>query len=57
MSQGSLFTTDAPVDYGEPVPAPDSEIIRYLKDLNLDECTPMQALIHLSKLKEEAENI
>ena len=57
MSQGSLFTTDAPVDYDSPVQAADSEIVRQLKDLNLDECTPMQALIHLSKLKEEAENL
>ncbi len=57
MSQGSLFTTDAPVDYDSTVQAADSEIVRQLKDLNLDECTPMQALIHLSKLKEEAENL
>jgi DNA mismatch repair protein MutS len=57
MSQGSLFTSDAPVVCDDETNAVDSELVRKLRDLNLDECTPMQALILLSKLKEEAENL
>ena len=53
MSQGSLFTSD--VEYDEPSSAEDSAIVAALRDINLDECTPMQALIQLSKLKELAE--
>lgn len=57
MSQGSLFTSDAPVESEEGIRNADSELVGKLRDLNLDECTPMQALILLSKLKEEAENL
>lgn len=57
MEQGSLFTSDGPVDGPyEDRPVQETELIRQLKELNVDECTPMQALIHLSKLKELAEN-
>ena len=57
MSQGSLFTSDAPVESEEGIRNADSELVGKLRELNLDECTPMQALILLSKLKEEAENL
>ena len=53
MSQGSLFTSDA--DYDEPSQTEDSEVIKELRAINLDEMTPMQALILLSKLKEKAD--
>ena len=53
MNQGSLFTSD--VDYQEPSERDDSALVSELKGINLDECTPMQALILLSKLKEMAE--
>ena len=53
MSQGSLFTSN--IDYDEPEETPDSALAAALRDINLDECTPMQALIHLSKLKELVE--
>ena len=53
MNQGSLFTSN--VDYQEPSEREDSALVSELKDINLDECTPMQALILLSKLKELAE--
>lgn len=53
MNQGSLFTSN--VDYQEPSEREDSALVSELKGINLDECTPMQALIHLSKLKELAE--
>ncbi len=52
MQQASLFTSDAEPE--EQI-REDSALVRYLQDLNLDECTPMQALIHLSKLKELCE--
>ena len=52
MNQGSLFTSD--IGFEEPE-AESSALVNALKDINLDECTPMQALIHLSKLKEMAE--
>ena len=54
MSQGSLFTSDA--DYDEPSQTEDSEVIKELRAINLDEMTPMQALILLSKLKEKADS-
>ena len=57
MSQGSLFTSDAPVGPEADINPADSEIVSRLREINLDECTPMQALILLSKLKEEAENL
>ena len=53
MNQGSLFTSN--VDYQEPSEREDSALVSELKGINLDECTPMQALILLSKLKELAE--
>ena len=53
MSQGSLFTSDA--DFDEPYQTEDSEVIKELRAINLDEMTPMQALILLSKLKEKAD--
>ena len=53
MSQGSLFTSDA--DYDEPSQTEDPEVIKELRAINLDEMTPMQALILLSKLKEKAD--
>ena len=57
MSQGNLFTSDSVSEEDVPVSAADSAIVNELKGINLDECTPMQALIILSKLKEEAENL
>jgi DNA mismatch repair protein MutS len=57
MSQGNLFTSDSVTEDDAPVSAADSAIVGELKGINLDECTPMQALIILSKLKEEAENL
>ena len=57
MSQGNLFTSDAVVEDDAPVSAADPAIVNELKGIDLDECTPMQALIILSKLKEEAENL
>ncbi len=57
MSQGSLFTSDSVPDDDVPACAADSAIVKELKGINLDECTPMQALILLSRLKEEAENL
>ena len=61
MSQGSLFTSDvAPEDSdgsSDAVSGPAAEIVKTLLSLNPDELTPMQALIHLSKLKEIAENL
>ena len=57
MSQGNLFTSDSVPEDDVPVSAADSAIVKELKGINLDECTPMQALILLSKLKEEAENL
>ena len=52
MQQGSLFTSDAAVsDYQDPA---SSKVLEYLRSINTDECTPMQALIHLSKLRELA---
>ena len=57
MSQGNLFTSDSVAEDDVPVSAADSAIVNELKGINLDECTPMQALIILSKLKEEAENL
>ncbi|MCQ2412728.1 MAG: DNA mismatch repair protein MutS [Sphaerochaetaceae bacterium] len=59
MDQGSLFTSDVSFsDAQEPVQSiQDSEIVRVLKSINVDECTPMQAMIHLAKLKELSENI
>lgn len=58
MSQGNLFTSepDEKDDAAEERSVRESEIIKRLKELNLDECTPMQAMIHLSKLRELAEN-
>ena len=53
MNQGSLFTAE--IDYDEEPVASESALASALKGINLDECTPMQALIHLSKLKEMAE--
>ena len=53
MNQGSLFTSN--VDYQEPSEREDSALVSELKGINLDECTPMQALILLSKLKELSE--
>ena len=53
MNQGSLFTSN--VDYQELSEREDSALVSELKGINLDECTPMQALILLSKLKELAE--
>ena len=53
MNQGSLFTAE--IGYDEEPAASDSALLSALKGINLDECTPMQALIHLSKLKEMAE--
>ncbi|MBQ7508056.1 MAG: DNA mismatch repair protein MutS, partial [Spirochaetales bacterium] len=61
MSQGSLFTSDASPDdsagSSEALSGPAAEIVKTLLSLNPDELTPMQALIHLSKLKEIAENL
>ena len=57
MSQGNLFTSDSVSEEDVSVSAADSAIVNELKGINLDECTPMQALIILSKLKEEAENL
>ena len=61
MSQGSLFTSDAapedPASSPEALSGPAAEIVKTLLSLNPDELTPMQALIHLSKLKEIAENL
>ena len=53
MNQGSLFTAE--IGYDEEPVASESALANALKGINLDECTPMQALIHLSKLKEMAE--
>ena len=53
MNQGSLFTAE--IGYDEEPVASESALASALKGINLDECTPMQALIHLSKLKEMAE--
>ena len=53
MNQGSLFTAE--IGYDDEPAASDSALASALKGINLDECTPMQALIHLSKLKEMAE--
>ena len=53
MNQGSLFTAE--IGYDEEPVASESALAIALKGINLDECTPMQALIHLSKLKEMAE--
>ena len=61
MSQGSLFTSDAapedPASSPEALSGPAADIVKTLLSLNPDELTPMQALIHLSKLKEIAENL
>lgn len=59
MNQGSLFTSDVQFD-DSPDPEQslkDSEIVRQLKSINVDECTPMQAMIHLARLKELSENL
>ncbi len=57
MQQGSLFTSDVQQDEIAIQPSErEQRICSYLTDLNLDECTPMQALIHLAKLKEIAED-
>ena len=57
MSQGNLFTSDSVPEEEIRADAADSAIVNELKGINLDECTPMQALILLSRLKEEAENL
>ncbi|MCF0262500.1 MAG: DNA mismatch repair protein MutS, partial [Sphaerochaetaceae bacterium] len=55
LEQGSLFTTgEATISVAEYPPEYD-EIAGKIKSINLDECTPMQALIHLSHLKELAD--
>ncbi len=53
MNQGSLFTSDA--EYEENPQSSESEIRSELRAINLDEITPMQALIILSRLKELSE--
>ena len=53
MNQGSLFTAE--IGYDDEPAASDSALASALKGINLDECTPMQALIQLAKLKEMAE--
>ena len=53
MNQGSLFTAE--IGYDEEPSASESALASALKGINLDECTPMQALIQLAKLKEMAE--
>ena len=58
MQQGSLFTSDSGSDEPEFRPSGKEEALcSYLESLNPDECTPMQALVHLSKLKEMAQNL
>ena len=58
MQQGSLFTSDSGSDEPEFRPSGKEEALcSYLVSLNPDECTPMQALVHLSKLKEMAQNL
>ncbi len=58
MQQGSLFTSDSNSDEPESRPSGKEEALcSYLESLNPDECTPMQALVHLSKLKEMARNL
>ena len=57
MQQASLFTSDVqPEEVNLQSSEREEELCDYLEKLNLDECTPMQALIHLSKLKDIAEN-
>ncbi|MBR4427199.1 MAG: DNA mismatch repair protein MutS, partial [Spirochaetales bacterium] len=57
MQQASLFTSDVqPEEVNLQSSEREKELCDYLEKLNLDECTPMQALIHLSKLKDIAEN-
>ncbi|MBO4392702.1 MAG: DNA mismatch repair protein MutS, partial [Spirochaetales bacterium] len=57
MQQASLFTSDVqPEEVYLQSSEREKELCDYLEKLNLDECTPMQALIHLSKLKDIAEN-
>ena len=57
MQQTSLFTSTEDPGEGMPQASEKEEALcRYLSEINPDQCTPMQALIHLSKLKEMAEN-
>lgn len=60
MQQGNLFATveaSEPSDQPSSATAQQSAVCNYLQSLSLDECTPMQALIHLSKLKELLEEM
>lgn len=57
LSQDSLFLSQ---DYDEPVIDENAvikdKLFEEIRNLNLDECTPMQAMLYLSKFKEEIEN-
>lgn len=54
MQQNSLFTSEDATSFPEAVvDSNTNEVIEELVQLNIDECTPMQAMIILSKLKEK----
>ncbi len=54
MQQNSLFTSEFSSSFPEEAEDSNSnEVIEELEQFNIDECTPMQAMLFLSKLKEK----
>lgn len=57
LEQGSLFTSDSSSEAQDsPEDPTTTELIELLRSIKVEECTPMQALIHLARLKEISES-